>query len=129
MKKNLTILAFILIAISTNAQDKKIQPTAWDGVAVAGYVDQGGYINFGGPSIKWIQKPYSLGFGVLPSLRFKEDNTPAPAKKNATITPTLGFGLTFCIKHFALQVPMYYNPKTATLDGVWNVGLGIGYKF
>jgi hypothetical protein len=129
MKKNFVMLALMLVTLTLSAQDKKIQATAWDGVAVAGYVDDGGFVNFGGPSIKWIQKPYSIGFGMLPSLRFKEDKTAAPGKKNATLTPSLGFGFNFSVKHFVLQVPLYYNPKTATADGVWNTGVGIGYKF
>jgi hypothetical protein len=112
---------------NANAQDKKIVATAWDGVIMSGYVDQGAFVNFGGPSIKYMQKPMSLGFGVLPSMRIKEDQT--VGTKNSLVLPSLGFGVTFAYKHLALQVPFYYNAKTATVDGKWNPGFGIGYKF
>jgi hypothetical protein len=41
---------------------------------------------------------------VLPSLRFKEDQG---ATKNVLITPSLGFGLTYFYKQFAVQLPFY----------------------
>ena len=55
---------FIFSLTSANAQDvvqKKTMISGWDGMAVAGYVDHGSYINFGGPSIKLVRKPWSVG--------------------------------------------------------------------
>ncbi|MNT98864.1 hypothetical protein D3C72_2415540 [compost metagenome] len=66
---------------------------------------------------------------MLPSLRIKEDKVAAGATKNAALTPNLGFGLTAAFRHLAIQVPFYYNTKTATKNGEWNPGVGLGYKF
>jgi hypothetical protein len=133
MNKIITIIVFFSIISSSRAQEpvaeKKVSLTVAEGVVVGGIVDGGGYINFTGPSIKIISKPYVIWFGVLPSLRIKEDDVPAGAKKNSLITPALGVGITFAYKHFAVQIPTYYNGKTSTSDGKWNVGLGVGYKF
>lgn len=121
--------AFLCISIhAQNSTTAKTTLVAWDGMVIAGYVNQGGYVNFGGPSIKVIKKPWSLGFGILPTMRIKEDNVPKGAVKNSIITPTAGFGFTVVYKHLVLQVPFYYNPKTATANGKWNPGIGIGYK-
>lgn len=114
---------------SVSAQTKKSSASIWDGMAVAGYVNDGGFANFGGPTIKLINKPWSFGFGILPTMRIKEDKVAAGAKKNSIVTPTAGFGFTVVYKHFVTQVPFYYNNKTTTADGKWNVGVGIGYKF
>jgi hypothetical protein len=101
----------------------------WDGMAVAGYVDNGAYVNFGGPCVRFFSKPWAFGFGILPTMRIKEDKAPAGAPRNSAIMPTAGFGFTVFYKHFVLQVPFYYNNKTATSDGKWNPGIGIGFKF
>ena len=71
----------------------------------------------------------SFSLGMVPGLRYKEDVTPRPAKKNSEVTPSLGFALTFSFKHIALQIPIYYSPKSTTADGKWNPGIGLGYKF
>ena len=102
---------------------------AWDGMAVGGYVNHGGFVNFGGPTIKLIKKPLSLGFGILPTMRIKEDSIPKGSPKNSAIIPTAGFGFTVVFKHLVVQVPFYYNAKTAVKSGKWNPGVGIGYKF
>jgi hypothetical protein len=98
-----------------------------DGTAVAGYVDHGAYVNFTGPGISYKNKDLKLIFGMLPSLRIKEDRS--AATKNSIIMPTLGAGLTAIYKKMALQVPVYYNTKTATQNGAWKVGIGLGYSF
>lgn len=108
---------------------KKAAVVGWDGMTVAGYVNHGGFINFGGPTVKLIKKPFSFGFGILPTMRIKEDSVPKDSPKNSAIMPTAGFGFTIVYKHLALQVPFYYNTKTTTRDGKWNPGIGIGYKF
>jgi hypothetical protein len=112
-----------------NAPVKNTKVVAWDGMAVAGYVNHGGFVNFGGPTVKLIQKPFSFGFGILPTMRIKEDNVAKGAPKNSAVTPTAGFGFTVVYKHLVVQVPFYYNAKTATVSGKWNPGIGIGYKF
>lgn len=101
----------------------------FDGTLVAGYVDHGAYINCVGPNVKFTKKPVSISAGLLPSLRIKEDKVTPGATKNSLVTPNLGFGLTAVIHHLAIQLPFYYNTKTAAKNGEWNLGLGLGYKF
>lgn len=122
----LTVFSFSSINAQTPPKTKATM-VAWDGMIVAGYVNDGGFINFGGPSLKLIKKPWSFGFGILPSVRIKEDNVAAGAKKNSAVMPTAGFGFTLLYKHLVLQVPFYYNAKTATSNGKWHPGIGIGY--
>ncbi|SDD14830.1 hypothetical protein [Niabella drilacis] len=126
-----TLAAILLLTKTTTAQTttSKTSASLWDGMAVAGYVDKGAFLNFGGPAVKWTHKPFCISLGMLPSLRIKEDKVAPNVSKNATITPSLGFGLSASYKHLALQVPLYYNAKTASADGKWNVGVGLGYKF
>ena len=129
MNVKLLSIVFWFCCIVSNAQTStsKISVSAWDGSVVAGYVDDGGFLNFGGPSIKWNKKPYSIGLGMLPSLRFKDDKDAIAngLPKNQFITPTLGAGIYFVKKHFIVQIPTYYTPKTAKTDGKWNFGLGV----
>ena len=129
--KTAGITFFICPLNRADAQDvsKKVSLSAWDGMAVAGYVNKGGFVNFGGPTVRFIRKPVAAGFGILPTMRIKEESGTKDAPKNSAIMPTAGFGFTFVYKHLALQVPFYYNPKTATSNGKWNPGLGLGYKF
>lgn len=107
-------------------QEKKIAVSVFDGVIVAGYVDRGAYLNFLGPNINFSKGNSKLSLGMLPSLRIKEDNS---TPKNSPVTPNLGVGLTYSYKKIAFQVPLYYNTKTATRNGRWEIGAGIGYKF
>ena len=129
--KTAGITFFICSLNRADAQDvsKKVSLSAWDGMAVAGYVNKGGFVNFGGPTVRFIRKPVAAGFGILPTMRIKEESGTKDAPKNSAIMPTAGFGFTFVYKHLAVQVPFYYNPKTATSNGKWNPGLGLGYKF
>lgn len=116
---------------SLNAQTpEKVKPSlvGWDGMMVVGYVDNGAYVNFGGPSVRIVKKPFTIGFGILPTMRIKEDDVPKGSPKNSAIMPTAGFGFTFVFKKLALQVPVYYNAKTSTKSGRWNPGIGLGFK-
>lgn len=113
----------------TPAANTATKPVLFDGVAIVGYVDQGAYINFAGPSLKFSKKPISILLGLLPGLRIKKDKVNPGSPQNSTITPSLGFGLTAAYKHLAVQVPLYYNTKTSTKNGKWNPGIGVGYKF
>lgn len=106
-------------------QKKELSFKAWDGAVVAGYVDKGAFVNFTGPGVKWTRRPCSLLIGVLPSLKIKEDRS---VVKNSLLTPSLGAGVTFAVKNLVLQLPFYYVPKTASENGRWKAGLGLGYK-
>lgn len=97
----------------------------FDGTIIAGYVDNGAFLNFTGPNISFTHKSSKIILGMLPSLRYKEDNG---VFRNSPITPGLGFGLTYCWKKLAVQIPIYYNAKTATANGRWNLGVGIGMR-
>lgn len=112
-----------------HAQETKPTPTIkfnpFDGIIVAGYVDNGAFLNFTGPSISLTIKSSKILLGMLPSLRYKEDHG---IFKNSPITPNLGFGLTYCYRKMAIQVPLYYNAKTSTTNGRWNIGIGIGMR-
>ncbi|WP_316797212.1 hypothetical protein [Pedobacter agri] len=122
----LSCLAIALLSFQVKAQAKL---SLFDGTIVAGYIDKGAFINCAGPSVKFSKKPFSIAAGLLPSLRIKEDMVNPGATKNSLLTPNLGFGITAVFHHFAVQLPMYYNAKTAIKDGEWNLGAGLGYKF
>lgn len=128
-KKYAAFLSCLAIALSSFWAKSQTRATLFDGTLVAGYVDKGAYLNCIGPNVKFSKKPFSIAAGLLPSLRFKEETVAAGATKNSLVTPTLGFGLTAVLNHLAVQVPLYYNTKTATKNGEWNVGAGLGYKF
>lgn len=127
---------FIQSGFYTNAQETKPAETKtettpgvkfrpFDGVFILGYVDKGVFLNFTGPNISYTNKNSKIILGMLPSLRYKEDRG---TYKNSPITPNLGVGLTYCYKKFAIQIPLYYNTKTATSNGKWNIGIGVGIR-
>lgn len=138
MKKTIYCFLFAIAFMcpSVNAQNNepktntnpssKIGFSLFEGAVIAGYVDKGAYLNFVGPNISYTNGKSKLLLGMLPSLRFKEDHS---EPKNAFVTPNLGAGLTYCYGKIALQLPFYYNAKTATQNGKWNMGIGIGYRF
>lgn len=111
------------IALTVVKPTVKFNP--FDGIIAGGYIDNGAFLNFTGPSISLTIKNSKLLLGMLPSLRYKEDHG---LFKNAPITPNLGVGLTYCYKMIAVQVPFYYNAKTATANGRWNIGVGVGMR-
>ncbi|MDH6252996.1 hypothetical protein M2347_002723 [Chryseobacterium sp. H1D6B] len=104
-----------------------IKTSFFDGIAAAGYVDHGAFINFTGPNINYTCHGTKFILGMLPSLRIKEDKS--PGTKNSAVTPNLGAGLTVVYKKIALQVPFYYNTKTTAENGRWKAGIGLGYSF
>lgn len=125
MKKILFIMLSVS-ALRTFAQEDKVSFALYDGIFIGGYVDNGAFLNFTGPNINATYKNSKFILGMLPSLRFKEDKgTP----KNAFVTPNLGIGFTYSYKIWAVQIPLYYNAKTATQNGQWHVGLGVGLRW
>jgi len=117
-----------MLSISTTsifAQKEKVKFALYDGIFIGGYMDNGAFLNFTGPNINATLKNSKFILGMLPSLRFKEDKgTP----KNAFVTPNLGVGFTYSYNVRAIQLPLYYNAKTATDNGRWHIGLGIGLR-
>lgn len=120
---------FICSMASVFSQEKHIKASLFEGTVVAGYVDHGAYVNCAGPGIKYSHAKKVFLLGLLPGLRIKEDKVDDGKPKNSLITPSLGFGLTATFGHLALQLPTYYTTKTATADGNWKLGFGVGYRF
>ena len=102
----------------------KTSPTS--GGLVIGYVDQGAFVNVLGPNVKYKMSTLECSVGLLPSLKLKKDQSPI---KNSFVTPSLGVGLTFKRKRMIFQLPLYYKSKTATVNGRWDLGFGLGYSF
>ncbi len=127
--KNLLYAAGILISGLCFSQEtgQKIRASFFDGIVAAGYVDHGAFINCTGPNISFTRKGVKFIAGMLPSLRIKEDRS--PGTKNSIFTPNLGAGITVIYRKAALQIPVYYNPKTASQNGTWKAGIGLGYSF
>jgi hypothetical protein len=123
--KYLCSLLVLCLFLSARAQHNEVNVSLYDGVIIAGYVDGGGFLNFTGPNINYSHGHSKWIAGMLPSIRIKEDQG---ATRNALVTPNLGIGLTYCYKALAIQLPMYYNAKTATENGRWHVGIGIGLR-
>jgi hypothetical protein len=119
---------FILVCIQSSicyAQEPKVKVSAYDGIVIVGYVDNGGFSNFTGPNVNLVYKHSKFILGALPSLRYKQDNS---TPKNSFVTPNLGIGFTYSYKMFAVQLPLYYNAKTATQNGNWQIGFGLGLR-
>jgi len=127
--KNFFYAAGLLISGLCFSQEapSKVKVSLFDGIAVAGYVDHGAFINFTGPNVSLTHHNVKFVLGMLPSLRIKEDRS--SGTKNSPIIPTLGAGLTMIYKKIALQIPAYYNTKTADQNGNWKIGIGFGYSF
>jgi hypothetical protein len=79
------------------------------------------YINFAGPGIRLIKKPWLATLGVLPSLRFEKSTA---TQDKLVVTPVLGAGLTVTYKHLAFQSNFYYNSVTKK----WQPGAGLGFR-
>lgn len=105
----------------------KMKVSFFDGIAAAGYVDHGAFLNFTGPNISMKHRGAKFILGMLPSLRIKEDRS--SGTRNSEIAPNLGAGLTIAYRKIAFQIPFYYNSKTTAQNGAWKVGQGLGYRF
>lgn len=107
------------------AQPAPVVSSLWEGTLVAGYVHRGGFLNAVGPNIQWQQGPWRLQLGMLPSLRIqREEGTP----RQALLTPALGVGLTLSYRAAVLQIPFYYQNKSAVHNGQWHPGIGLGWR-
>ena len=107
------------------SQNSSVNLITFDGTFVIGYVNEGAFLNFAGPSISLQKNQSKVLVGMLPSLRFKNDSG---VTKNSFITPSLGIGITYQYQKLAVQIPCYYQAKTNTENGLWHVGIGIGYR-
>jgi hypothetical protein len=131
MRQLLILIIISHLNLNNFAQTNQNLPTVekyitpFSGIFVGGYVDNGAFINFTGPNLNFTKGKSQFLVGMLPSLRIKRDTG---ATTNSLITPTLGFGITYCYRAFAFQIPCYYNTKSATKNGAWNIGVGIGIK-
>lgn len=112
-------------SLEGNEAMPKTHFSTFDGVFVEGYIDGGGFTNFTGPNINMTYGHHKYILSALPSLRYKQDQS---EPSNAFVTPTLGIGFTYSYKIWAVQIPLYYNVKTATQNGQWHVGWGVGLR-
>jgi hypothetical protein len=125
------IFFFIAIFFFSNTslsqpQTNTISVNLVDGIIAMGYVDHGAYLNFTGPNLSFSRGKSKLMLGMLPSLRYKQDTG---VTKNSPIIPSLGVGLTYSYKRCVFQLPLYYNAKTSTANGNWQLGIGVGFRF
>ncbi|MFM8433575.1 MAG: hypothetical protein ACKOQ6_03685 [Bacteroidota bacterium] len=121
------MILFAFFTIETSkAQENKVKISGLEGVAVVGYVDDGAFLNFSGPNISYKNGSSKIMLGMLPSLRFKDDKS--TGFTNSVVTPALGLGLSYLYKRLVVQIPMYYNAKSATKNGTWVFGAGLGLK-
>ena len=123
--KAIVCLIFLFAAFNLQAQATKVTSSLFSGTVVIGYIDNGAFVNLLGPNIKFAQGNLEASLGLLPSLKLKKDNN---IPKNSFITPSLGFGATLERKRFVVQLPLYYSNKTATQNGRWNLGFGLGFN-
>ena len=94
---------FILVCIQSSicyAQETKVKASAYDGIVLVGYVDNGGFSNFTAPNINATYRNSKFILGMLPSLRFKEDKR---MPKNSFVTPNLGIGFTYKYHFITMQ--------------------------
>lgn len=125
-----TFLFFLVIFFWANTslsqpQTNTISVNLVDGMIAMGYVDHGAFLNFTGPNISFSRGKSKIMLGMLPSLRYKQDSG---VTKNSPIIPSLGIGLTYSYKRFVFQLPLYYNAKTSTTNGNWQLGVGVGFR-
>lgn len=77
MKKNLFIFGILTSTLLFSQEnDSRIRVSLFDGIAVAGYVYHGTFINFTGPNVNFRHKNTKMMIGMLPSLRIKEATQP-----------------------------------------------------
>lgn len=128
MRKSFTITALLISALFLAQENtNSVNLAFFDGTAVAGYIDHGAFINFTGPNVSFTHKKTKYMLGMLPSLRIKEDHS--SGTKNSMVTPNLGAGFAVIYRKLVLQIPFYYNAKTAAQNGKWEMGVGLGYRF
>jgi hypothetical protein len=126
--KACSLFLFFLFTIRPAfAQENKVKLNVMEGIVAVGYVDEGAYLNFAGPNISLKSGSSRWMLGMLPSLRFKQDNSSTTV--NSVVVPALGVGITYVYKRIVLQVPCYYNSKTSSKNGKWFLGGGLGWKF
>lgn len=121
----IAIFFFSNISLS-QPQTNTISVNLVDGIIAMGYVDHGAYLNFTGPNLSFSRGKSKIMLGMLPSLRYKQDTG---VTKNSPIIPSLGVGLTYSYKRCVFQLPLYYNAKTSTANGNWQLGIGVGFRF
>ena len=119
-----TVLAALLLAVNvlSQAEPKKEEQFQWsfEGQFVAATDGRGVYTNFGGPGVKWNFKYFSIGWNMMPSLRFEHQ------AKTPLVTPILGTGPQIYLlknRRLILSAPMYYIASRQ----MWTFNGGIGY--
>lgn len=120
MIKRLLCAAVVLITTTANAQEEKKFEWSMDGQVVCATNGVGMFTNFGGPGLRFNFKHFSVGYNMMPTLRFENQaNVPL-------VTPILGTGPQFYFlkkKKLVLSFPAYYLAS----EHKWTYTAGIGY--
>ncbi len=121
MIKKILFAVVVLVASTAFSQDDKKFEWSMEGQVVCTTNGVGMYTNFGGPGLRFNFKHFSVGYNMMPSLRF-ENNIP----NTPLVTPILGTGPQLYFlkkKKLVLSFPAYY----VTSDHKWTFTAGIGY--
>jgi hypothetical protein len=122
--KKITAFVILTVGICTIAiaqQEDKTASLNIEGQIAVTTNGKAGFLNIGGPAIKFSFTKFTFSLNMLPSLKY-ELNNPKPA-----ITPILGAGpqLYLLKKRLVLSFPCYYN--TIKVPYKWTITAGIGY--
>ncbi len=115
---SLTLLLFLFSIAHLSAQKKEMTSASVMGSVMVSTDGESVFYNMGGPGIKFTKDKLSIGFNMLPSLRFFKDD-PRPL-----VTPLLGAGLIIGYKRFIIGMPVYYLAAKTT----WIISGGVGVK-
>lgn len=122
MKSTVYIILVLLFPLSLEAQEAEKSKVSMNLEGQFALTSNGraGFVNFGGPAIKFNFSKFAFALNFMPSLRVEEQ------KSEITVTPLLGAGLQFYFlknKKFILSFPCYYYANR----NVWVGTAGIGY--
>jgi len=120
MKKYVLCFALVLVTFTGMTQEDKKFEWSMEGQLVCATNGVGMYTNFGGPGLRFNFEYFSIGYNMMPSLRFEnQTNTPL-------VTPILGTGPQLYFlkkKKLVLSFPAYYLAS----NHEWTFTAGIGY--
>jgi hypothetical protein len=115
---SIMILLLVFSFVKLYAQKKEVTMSSITGSMMISTDGKSIFYNMGGPGIKFTKDKLTIGFNMLPSLRFFKDD-PRPL-----VTPLLGAGLIIGYKRFIIGMPVYYLAAKTS----WIISGGIGVK-
>jgi len=113
------ILFIALVFNNVLAQEEKKFEWNMEGQIVVTTNGKAVFTNFGGPGLRFNFKHFSIGYNMMPSLRFEENSG------HSLVTPMLGTGPQIYLfrKKMVISAPAYYNAVTHE----WTYSVGLGY--